>query len=108
MPRSRTKNRSSTQDRARQNIRTRRINLRATDHQETLIRTGAQTAGVSMTDFILESACQQAERALADKVEFVAPASKWKEFLKALDRPAEIRPELARLFREMTRVERES
>ena len=37
-------------------IRTRRINLRATDRQEKLIRTGAETTGVSVTDFILDSA----------------------------------------------------
>jgi uncharacterized protein (DUF1778 family) len=92
---------ASTRATGRQrNIRTRRINLRATDHQEKLIRTGAQTAGVSVTDFILESACLQAEHALADKREFTASASQWKAFLSALDRPAQVKPGLVRLFRE--------
>lgn len=79
-------------------IRARRINLRATDRQEKLIRTGAETTGVSVTDFILESACLQAEHVLADKREFVASPKQWKAFLDALDRPARARPELARLF----------
>ena len=57
--------------------RTRRINLRATDRQEKLIRTGAETSGTSLTDFILESACLQAEHVLADKREFVASPSQW-------------------------------
>jgi uncharacterized protein (DUF1778 family) len=79
-------------------IRTRRINLRATDRQEELIRTGAETTGVSVTDFILESACLQAERVLADKREFAASPKQWRAFLAALDRPARIKPGLARLF----------
>jgi uncharacterized protein (DUF1778 family) len=79
-------------------IRTRRINLRATDRQEKLIRTGAETSGVSLTDFILESACVQAEHVLADKREFAASPKQWKAFLEALDRPARVKPELARLF----------
>jgi uncharacterized protein (DUF1778 family) len=79
-------------------IRSRRINLRATDHQEKLIRTGAETAGASLTDFILESACLQAEHVLADKRDFVATPKQWQAFVEALDRPARVKPELARLF----------
>jgi uncharacterized protein (DUF1778 family) len=79
-------------------IRTRRINLRATNHQEKLIRTGAETSGVSVTDFILESACLQAEHVLADKHEFAVSPKQWKAFVEALDRPAQVKPELARLF----------
>jgi uncharacterized protein (DUF1778 family) len=79
-------------------IRTRRINLRATNRQEKLIRTGAETSGVSLTDFILESACLQAEHVLADKREFAVSPKQWKAFLDALDRPARVKPELTRLF----------
>jgi uncharacterized protein (DUF1778 family) len=53
-------------------IRTRRIKLRATDRQEKLIRTGAETTGVRLTDFILESACLLAEHILADRHGFAA------------------------------------
>lgn len=86
-----------TTSRAR-TIRARRINLRATDRQEKLIRTGAETSGVSLTDFILDSACLQAEHVLANKREFVATAKQWHAFVEALDGPARIKPELARLF----------
>jgi uncharacterized protein (DUF1778 family) len=88
--------------------RTRRINLRATDRQEKLIRVGAETSGISLTDFILESACLQAEHVLADKREFVASPTQWKAFTEALDRPARAIPELARLFAEIGIPERES
>jgi uncharacterized protein (DUF1778 family) len=79
-------------------IRAKRINLRASERQEKLIRTGAETKGVSLTDFILESACLQAEHVLADQREFVASAKQWQVFLQALDKPARVIPELARLF----------
>lgn len=79
-------------------VRAKRINLRATDRQEKLIRTGAETKGVSLTDFILESACLQAEHVLADQRDFLASPKQWQAFLQALDRPARLKPELARLF----------
>lgn len=89
-------------------IRTRRINLRATDRQERLIRTGAETTGLSVTDFILDSACLQAEHVLADKREFLVSPNQWKVFVEALDRPAQIKTELARLFSETGVLERGS
>ena len=89
-------------------IRTKRINLRATDRQEKLIRTGAETTGLSVTNFILDSACLQAERVLADKREFIASPKQWKAFVEALDRPARIKPELARLFSQTGILERGS
>jgi uncharacterized protein (DUF1778 family) len=89
-------------------IRTRRINLRATDRQEKLIRTGAEATGISVTDFILDSACLQAEHVLADKREFIASPKQWKVFVEALDRPAQIKPALARLFSETGVLERGS
>jgi uncharacterized protein (DUF1778 family) len=72
-------------------LRTKRINLRATPGQERLIRTGAETTGASLTDFILDSACLQAEHVLADKREFIASPKQWQAFVEALDRPAQIK-----------------
>jgi uncharacterized protein (DUF1778 family) len=89
-------------------IRTRRINLRATDRQEKLIRTGAEATGISVTDFIPDSACLQAEHVLADKREFIVSPKQWKVFVEALDRPAQIKPGLARLFSETGVLERGS
>jgi uncharacterized protein (DUF1778 family) len=80
--------------------RTKRFNIRATPEQEKLIRTGADTAGVSMTDFIVNSACLQAEHVLAARKEFIASPMQWQAFLDLLDRPARIKPQLVRLFSE--------
>jgi len=89
-------------------IRTKRLNIRATDRQEKLIRTGAETRGVSVTDFILESACQQAEQVLAERRDFVASPKQWQAFLDALDRPSRVKPELAELFSGPSVLERGS
>jgi uncharacterized protein (DUF1778 family) len=88
--------------------RTRRINLRATGHQERLIRTGAQSAGVSLTDFILDSACLQAQHLLADKREFVVSAKQWRAFVEALDQPPRVIPEFVQLFSETAPFRRAS
>ena len=85
---------------ARRSMRTRRLNVRATERQEELIRAGAEARSVNVTDFILESACTQAEQALADRRDFVATAAQWKAFVAALDRPAQVKPALGRLFSE--------
>jgi uncharacterized protein (DUF1778 family) len=85
---------------SRKTNRTRRLNVRATERQEKLIRTGAKTRGVSVTDFILESACLQAEHVLANQQEFVASPRQWQAFLDALDRPAQVKQTLANLFSE--------
>jgi len=69
-----------------------------TERQEQLIRRAAKTRGVSVTDFILESACQQAEHALADKREFIVSPKRWQAFLEVLDGPAHVNPKVAQLF----------
>lgn len=79
-------------------LRTKRLNFRATQRQEKLLRTGADASGVTLTEFILNSACAQAEQLLADKREFVASPTQWLKFIKELDRPAKAKPELATLF----------
>ena len=86
--------------------KTKRFNLRATGSQEKLIRVVAELEGRSVTDFILESACKEAEQMLADQQHFVLSESQWKAFTKALDRPAQVKPRLRRLFSEPSILER--
>ena len=82
--------------------RSRRINLRASAPQETLIRAGAKVRGANMTDFILESACTRAEQIIADQTTFALSPQQWKAFTDALDRPVMLhpKPRLRRLFSE--------
>jgi uncharacterized protein (DUF1778 family) len=81
-------------------IRTKRFNLRATARQEKLIKVAAERQGVNVTDFILESACQRAEEALAAQTHFVLNEKQWRLFMDALDRPPQVIPQIKKLFSE--------
>ena len=87
---------------SRRETRGKRFNVRATASQDSLIRTVARIRNVNVTDFILESACKQAEQELADQTQFPLPPAKWNEFLRRLDRPPQAKPGLRRLFKEKT------
>jgi uncharacterized protein (DUF1778 family) len=86
--------------------RSRRLNLRTSPQQEELMRRVAQERGESLTEFILRSACAEAEQALADQVHFSLTAKQWGAFVAALDRPVQPRPRLQRLFAEPSVLER--
>jgi len=80
--------------------RTRRINIRATSQDESLIRQGAKQRGVNLSSFVLESARLHAEQVLADKRDFALDPRQWRQFLDLLDRPPRPKPRLRRLLRE--------
>ena len=60
----------------------------------------AERQGVNVTEFILRSAREKAEQALADQTRFVLDDKQWKAFMAALDRPARDKPRLRQLFKE--------
>lgn len=66
-----------------------RINLRASERQEALLRSAAEATHASLTDFILGSAVDRAERILADRRWFSARPEQYDEFIQLLDRPVD-------------------
>ena len=54
---------------------------------------------VCVTQFVLNSACEAAENALIDQRIFFTSDKKYRAFLKALEKPAEIKPKLQKLMR---------
>jgi uncharacterized protein (DUF1778 family) len=86
--------------------RTRRLNLRTSEQQEELMRRGAQQRGESLTDFIIRSACAEAEQALADQRRFSLNVEQWNAFVAALDRPVQSKPRLRRLLTEPSVLEK--
>jgi len=70
------------------------------------MRRAAIERGQSLTEFILRSACTEAELALADQRRFVLDDKQWKAFTAALDRPAQPKPRLRRLFAEPSILEK--
>jgi uncharacterized protein (DUF1778 family) len=86
--------------------RTRRLNLRATERQEKLIRMGAELRGVPVSEFILENACRQAEQDLADRLHFTLSRKQYQAFLDALDSSPQDKPRLSRLLSEKSVLDR--
>jgi uncharacterized protein (DUF1778 family) len=88
--------------------RDRRFQLLATASEETLIKIAAERQGVSVTDYIVRSACEKAEQSLSDQTRFLLNDKQWKAFRAALDRPAKDKPRLRRLFKESHVAKRRS
>jgi uncharacterized protein (DUF1778 family) len=68
--------------------RSSRLGLRATPEQEKVLRRAADASHKSLTEFILDSACQAAEQTLLDQRLFVISGSQSHDLLALLDRPA--------------------
>lgn len=79
-------------------LRSARLGLRATVQQEAVLRRAADIAHKSMTDFILDSACQVAEQTLLDQRLFLVSGSQSRALLELLDRPAQDNEGLQDLF----------
>lgn len=79
-----------------------RINLRATDRQESLLRRAAEATDHTLTDFILGSAVEQAERVLADRRWFLATEEQFDEFSRLLDAPLPSTTKFETLFARQT------
>ncbi len=83
-----------TNDRARAET----INLRASRKQKALIDQAAEALGRTRSDFMLDTACREAEAILLDKRYFVVPEEVFERFTTMLDHPPKENPKLRRLL----------
>ena len=74
------------------------INLRASRKQKALIDRAAEALGRSRADFMLETACREAESVLLDRRYFSLSEDAFKRFTAMLDKPPESNPKLRRLL----------
>lgn len=86
--------------------RTKRLNLRATQSEKRLLETAASRQDVTVSEFVLESACTRAEDILAEEQHFALSPDHWKAFVSALDRPVQPKPRLRKLLSEPSVLER--
>ena len=86
--------------------RTAKLDLRLTPEAKRKLQTAAESAGRSVSEFVLESALVRADQTLADRTRFGLDAERWKAFLEALDAPPREIPRLARLLKEPSVFER--
>lgn len=82
--------------------RDQRLNFRASARQELMIRRAAEATDSTITDFILGSVMESAERVLTDRTWFVADEEQWAEFQRLLDAPLPPMPRLDRLRRRVS------
>lgn len=75
------------------------INLRASQRQKSLIDRAAAIVGRNRSDFMLESACREAESVLLDRRYFDLPADAFRKFTAMLDKPPADNAKLRALLR---------
>lgn len=80
-----------------------RINLRTTERQEALLRRAAQATDHTLTDFIMDSAVENAHRVLADLRWFTTTDEQFDEFVRLLDTPLPSTEKFDRLFARRSR-----
>jgi uncharacterized protein (DUF1778 family) len=74
------------------------LNLRIEPEDRALFDRAAVAQRESLTQFLVESGRERAERLLADRNSFSVDSDNWRQLMEALDRPAQVRPELEDLF----------
>ena len=75
------------------------INLRASQQQKLLIDRAAEALGRSRSDFMLDTACREAESVLLDHRYFSLSGPEFKKFIAMLDNPPSSNPRLRRLLK---------
>ena len=78
--------------------KTSRLNVRVAPADDALLRQAADLLGESISEFLIESARERAERLIADRTRFALDEAEWSAFSDALDRPAEVKPAVRELF----------
>lgn len=74
------------------------INLRASRKQKSLIDRASAVLGRTRSDFMLETACREAEAVLLDRRYFSLSAATFRRFTEMLDAPIAQNPKLRRLL----------
>ena len=80
--------------------RTDRLDLRLSTEAKQALQAAALVRQTSVSDFVLASALEAAQEALADRNRFGLDADQWAAFQAALDAPPTSNPRLQRLLQE--------
>ena len=75
-----------------------RWDFRVAPETDRLVREAAESSDRTLTDFVVDAAVIEAERVLADRLEFVLDAEQWNRFVELLDRSPQDNPGFEKLF----------
>lgn len=81
-------------------VRTQKLDLRLTPFAKRTLQQAALVSCRSVSQFVLESAMQRADEALADRRAFALNKEQWQAFLAALDAPPRPLPRLQQLLKD--------
>lgn len=85
--------------------RTEKLDLRLSPQAKQRLFAAAEAERRSVSDFVLQSALEKADEALADRRLFSISAEKWDAFMEALDAPPRDVPRLRKLLSEKSPFE---
>ncbi len=85
--------------------RTDRLDLRISTEAKQALQAAALVRHTSVSDFVLSSALEAAQEALADRNRFGLNAEQWTAFQVALDAPPASHPRLKQLMQERSLFE---
>jgi len=80
--------------------RTEKLDLRLTPEAKRTLAAAANAERRSLSDFVLDSALNRAEEALADRRVFQLAPEQWNAFAAALDAPVRDMPRMRKLLNE--------
>jgi len=81
-----------------------RLNFRLSSDQERALRQAAELTGQSVTGFVLSSAVERAQELLERANTIQLSEAAFRRFVADLDEPAEVVPELVRLFNRHSQI----
>lgn len=86
-------------------LKTERIDIRTTAAAKETLQRAAAMAQKNVSEFLLDAGLAAATDALADRRVFALDEAHWQAFLRALDRPVQKKPRLAKLLTEPSVLE---
>jgi uncharacterized protein (DUF1778 family) len=85
--------------------KTERIDVRVSPTAKDTLQMAASQVNKTVSQFILDAGLTAAAETLEDRRSFTLDKQRWNAFLKILDRPARIKPRLARLLADRSVLE---
>jgi uncharacterized protein (DUF1778 family) len=83
-----------------QHAKTERIDVRASGQVKELLQEAAKASHKNVSEFLLDAGVAMAHETLAEQRLFSLTAAQWEEFLAALNRPVQEKPQLRKLLAE--------
>jgi uncharacterized protein (DUF1778 family) len=81
-----------------------RLEVRVTPDQDALIRQAADLEETTVTAFVLDTVTARAKRVVRQHQDLVLSNEAFDRFIAELDKPAEVVPELVKLFKRHSKI----